>query len=136
MVKVATGDGLDEFQPAARGVFTNLLPRTAGPFNAAHQQQGEITQSLFDTLNTVHVPVARLSVLGLLIIGGWGLRTRRHDLAALALFTFLALLGNAFICGALSNPHDRYQGRLVWLATLICGMAVMSWQQNRHKRPS
>lgn len=136
MVKVATGDGLDEFQPAARGVFTNVLPRTAGPFNAARQQQGGITQSLFDTLNAVHVPVARLSVIGLLIIACWGLRARRHDLTALAFFTFLALLGNAFICGALSNPHDRYQGRLVWLAPLVCGMAVMSWQQNRHKRPS
>ncbi len=135
MIKVATGDGLDEFQPAARGVFTNVLPRTAGPFNAARQQQGEITQSLFDTLNAVHVPVARLSVIGLLIIGGWGLRARRHALAALALFTFLALLGNAFICGALSNPHDRYQGRLVWLAPLVCGMAAMSWWQSRHKRP-
>lgn len=136
MVKVATGDGLDEFQPAARGVFTNVLPRTAGPFNAARQQQGRITQALFDTLNAVHVPAARLSVIGLLIISYWGLRTRRHDLAALAIFNFLALLGNAFICGALSNPHDRYQGRLVWLATLVCGMAVMSWLQNRHKRPS
>ncbi|HBI14716.1 MAG TPA: hypothetical protein DDY20_04255 [Desulfobulbaceae bacterium] len=136
MVKVATGDGLDEFQPAAREVFTNVLPRTAESFNAAHQQQGRITQSLFDNLNTVHVPVARLSILGLLIIACWGLRARRHDLAALAIFTFLALLGNAFICGALSNPHDRYQGRLVWIATLVCGMAVMSWRQGRHKRPS
>ncbi len=134
MVRVETGDGLDEYQPAARAVFTDLLPRTAGPFNAASQQQGQITQPLFDALNTVHVPAAHLSVLGLLIVVGWGLRAKRHDLAGLALFTLVALLGNAFICGALSNPHDRYQSRLVWLATLVVGMATVCWWQDRTKK--
>lgn len=134
MARVATGDGLDEYQPTARAVFTDLLPRTAGSFNTARQQQGQITQPLFDALNTVHVPIAHLSVMGLLIVVGWGLRARRHDLAGLAFFTLLALLGNAFICGALSNPHDRYQSRLAWLATLVVGMATMCWWQQRTKK--
>ncbi|MBV5316736.1 MAG: hypothetical protein JZU50_02900 [Desulfobulbaceae bacterium] len=129
MAKVATGDGLDEFQAAARGVFTVLLPRTSDAFNAARQQQRQITQPLFDALNKVHIPVAYLSVLGLLVALGWGLRTGQHDLAGLALFVVLALLGNAFICGALSNPHDRYQSRLIWLASLVVGMAMMRWWQ-------
>ena len=131
MARVATGDGLDEYQPAVRAVFTDLLPRTAGPFNAARQQQGRITQPLFDALNTVHVPIAHLSVVGLLIVACWGLRAGRHDLAGLAFFALTALLGNAFICGALSNPHDRYQSRLVWLASLVVGMAMVSWWQQR-----
>jgi hypothetical protein len=134
MARVATGDGLDEYQPAARAVFTDLLPRTAGPFNAARQQQCQITQPLFDALNTVHVPIAHMSVLGLLIVIGLGLRTKRLDLTGLALFTLIALLGNAFICGALSNPHDRYQSRLVWLATLVVGMATVHWWQHRTKK--
>jgi hypothetical protein len=129
MAKVATGDGLDEFQAAARGVFTVLLPRTSDAFNAARQQQRQITQPLFDALNKVHVPVAYLSVLGLLAVLGWGFCTGQHHLAGLALFVVLALLGNAFICGALSNPHDRYQSRLVWLASLVVGMAMMRWWQ-------
>ena len=79
----------------------------------------------------MHVPVAYLSVLGLLVVVGWGIRARRHDLAGAALYIFLALLGNAFICGALSNPHNRYQSRLVWLATLIVGMAAVCWWQRR-----
>ena len=133
MVRVATGDGLDEYQPAVRAVFTDLLPRTAGPFNAA-QQQYQITQPLFDALNTVHIPIAHLSVVGLLIVVGWGLRVRHHDLAGLALFTLVTLLGNAFICGALSNPHDRYQSRLVWLATLVVGMAAVCWWQQWTKK--
>jgi hypothetical protein len=134
MARVETGDGLDEYQPAVRAFFTDLLPRTAGTFNAARQQQGQITQLLFDALNTVHIPIAHLSVVGLLIVVGWGLWTGRHDLAGLAFFTLTALLGNAFICGALSNPHDRYQSRLVWLATLVVSMAVVSWWQQQKEK--
>ena len=134
MTKVATGDGLDEFQGVTRWFFTDLLPRTAKPFQEAHQQQGQVTQELFDALNTVHVPVAHLSVLALLGVAVLGVRARRHDLAGLALFVLVALGGNAFICGALSNPHDRYQSRLVWLATLVVGMAAVCWWQQRSKK--
>jgi hypothetical protein len=131
MVEVATGDGLDEFQGATRGVFSTLSPSIRDQFNAAHQQQGQIRQPLFSLLNQIHVPIALLSTLGLLLVIGWGLTVRRHDLAGLAMFTWLSLLGNAFICGALSNPHDRYQSRLVWLAPLVVGMAAASWWRVR-----
>jgi hypothetical protein len=131
MVMVATGDGLDEFHDCTRGVFSILPPPVTRQFNEARQQQEDITQPLFDALNLVHVPVAQLSMLGLLLVIGWGLHARRHDLAGVAVFTLLALLGNAFICGALSNPHDRYQSRLVWLATLIVAMTMVSWWQAR-----
>jgi hypothetical protein len=26
---------------------------------------------------------------------------------------------NAFVCGALSTPHDRYQARVIWLVPLV-----------------
>jgi hypothetical protein len=129
MAMVATGDGLDEFHGATRGVFTASLPRAVKPFNAAYQQQGQVTKPLFDAFNRVHIPVAYLSVMGLLMAIGWGLHSKRYKLAGLASFTLLALLGNAFICGALSNPHDRYQSRLIWLAPLVVGMTVMCWWQ-------
>ena len=131
IVQVATGDGFDELQTDTRGIFSVILPHTAASFNAARQQQNQIARPLFKTLNAVHVPVAYLSVLGLLVVVGWGIRARRHDLAGAALYIFLALLGNAFICGALSNPHNRYQSRLVWLASLIVGMAAVCWWQRR-----
>jgi len=136
MVLIKSGDQLGEIHNDTRNVFTNLLPpHIAKAFNAAHQQQGEITQRLLDAVNQIHVPVAHLSVLCLFLVIAWGLRSGRHDLAAAALFMFLALLGNAFICGGLSNPHDRYQSRLVWLASLIVGMAVVCWWQLRAKKP-
>lgn len=126
MVKVATGDALEEDHIDTRGILSNFLPHLAQSFNTARQQQHQITQAFFDRLNLVHRPVALLATLTLLPIALWCQRTGRSDLAALALFVFFALLGNAFICGALSNPHDRYQSRLVWLAPLVVGMALSS----------
>jgi len=131
LVKVATGDALDEGHFDSRGYLLAHLPHLAPSFMAARQQQEAVSRDLFATLNLVHVPVALASVAGLLPLTLWFLRHRRHDLAALAVFVFLALAGNAFICGALSNPHDRYQSRLVWLAPLVAGMAVAAWRQHR-----
>ncbi len=122
---VKTGDGLDNYQDYTRMVFARLSPEIADSFKSANQQHQKITQKLFDTLNIVHIPVAYLSVLGLLVVVGWGLREKRHDFVGLALYVFIALLGNAFICGALSSPFDRYQSRLIWLATLVVGMAAV-----------
>ena len=65
--------------------------------------------------------------------GHGNIYSRRHDLAGLASFTMLALLGNAFICGALSNPHHRYQSRILWLAPLVVGMTIVCWWQLRMK---
>jgi hypothetical protein len=36
----------------------------------------------------------------------------------------LALLANAFVCGVLSNPHDRYGARIVWIATLAVAAVI------------
>lgn len=132
MTMVRTGDQLGEIHNDTRNVFTNHLPpHVAAAFNGARQQLGGFGLPLFEAVNKVHVPVAHLSVFGLLLVIGWGLRSGRHDLAAVALYMLLALLGNAFICGALSNPHDRYQSRVVWLAPLVIAMAAVAWGQQR-----
>jgi hypothetical protein len=49
---------------------------------------------------------------------------RLDDLTLLAATVSLALLGNAFICGVISGPHDRYGARMVWLATFVVLMAL------------
>ena len=131
MVKVATGDALDESHSDTRGIIHTFLPGIAQSFFAARQQHGQFTRDLFERMNLIHVPVALLSVFGLLPVAVWSGRNGRPDLAALALFVFIALLGNAFICGALSNPHDRYQSRLVWLAPLVVGMAAVAYRERR-----
>jgi glycerol uptake facilitator-like aquaporin len=45
-------------------------------------------------------------------------------LAELTGTAMLALLGNAVVCGAISNPHDRYGARIVWIAAFIVLLAL------------
>lgn len=130
-----TGDGLDNYQDYTRKVFNKLSPEIAEAFNAADQQQRGITQKLFDRLNWVHLPIAYGSLFGLILVVVVGWRQRQYGLAALAGYVLLALWGNAFICGALSSPFDRYQSRLVWLATLVVGMAVAAWKLGKNGAP-
>ena len=92
----------------------------------------------FDTLNEIHVPIAQaaeLAMLGLLV-AAW----RRRDRLAtgLMILVTLAILGNAFVCGALSNPHDRYQNRVVWLALFAASIGAIRLDQRmvgRRKPP-
>jgi hypothetical protein len=37
-----------------------------------------------------------------------------------------ALLANAFVCGAMSNPHDRYGARLIWIAVFAVVLVLVS----------
>ena len=56
---------------------------------------------------------------------GAAIRRRRLDEFGLLTATVsLALLGNAFICGVISGPHDRYGSRLVWIATFTVLIAA------------
>jgi hypothetical protein len=40
---------------------------------------------------------------------------------------FVALMINAFVCGVLSDPHHRYQARLIWLlpAAAVLNVAAL-----------
>jgi hypothetical protein len=77
-------------------------------------------------VNRLHVPIAALSIVGLL--GALVLRRRlRIDepVAALAATVLLALVVNAAVCGIFSNTVDRYQSRLVWLAPFAFAIILM-----------
>jgi hypothetical protein len=64
-----------------------------------------------------------LLLLGVMAMGlAW---PRFTDLGLLATTVTLALLGNAFVCGALANPHDRYGARMAWLPALVVLMAAL-----------
>jgi hypothetical protein len=115
LARFRTGDGivLGLWHPRWRMEVQH--PELLPAFDAARQQREGFD---FAAWNRVHVPVGALSLVllaGLLI---W--RTARGvgpDARMLA-FLGLALVGNALICGALANPHDRYLSRMVWVATL------------------
>ena len=62
-----------------------------------------------------------------LLVVAW--RRRDRTTTGLALLVAAAILGNAFVCGALSNPHDRYQNRVVWLALFTAVVGAVRLDQ-------
>ncbi len=74
----------------------------------------------------MHVPVAygsMLMIAAFLAYAVW--RRKVDDVALLTATVTLAILGNAFVCGALSGPHDRYGARMVWIATFAVLIILM-----------
>jgi hypothetical protein len=115
-----TGDGIESQAAILRPGFTRILPRQLAAYEQARQQTEPIG---FKTLNLVHVPVAVISLLGLLLLLHHAAVRGRWGEAMLPATVLLALVGNAIICGTFSNPHDRYQSRLIWMPTLVLALA-------------
>jgi hypothetical protein len=122
LVLVRTGDGVDQPLPHTYGIIGQYIPQLLPAMKAARQQNGEMH---FDAINRLHVPVALGSMLLLPLVIVFALRRRDFDLSLLATTAMLAILANAFVCGALSNPHDRYGARIVWMATLVVMIAAL-----------
>ncbi len=123
LVSVATGEGSNNYLAHTYGIIERYLPQEIAAVRKAHQQRWEFD---FTAMNLVHVPVALLSeflLVGILL--GAALRRKLDDIALLAGTVALALLGNAFLCGVLSGPHDRYGARMVWIATLTVLIAAV-----------
>lgn len=121
---IGTGDGLNDTHWHTRWVFEKYFPEELPAFDAARQRSGAIP---FDSLDMVNVPVglAAMALLPVIVLVFFWLRLGGP--ARFAAFVGITLVGNAFICGVLSNPHDRYESRLVWLAVLavvVAGLAL------------
>jgi len=120
LAMVNTGYGVNTEVWHTYGMIETYAPQMMPALSTAHQQQEHDLN--FTAMNRVHVPVAYLAMLLLL-----GMITLRHErifhLERFACTVTLALMANAFVCGALSNPHDRYGARMVWLAVLVVLLA-------------
>jgi hypothetical protein len=122
LVHVATGEGASVWIPHTYGIIERYIPAQVAAMRAARQQNWGLD---FDYVNWLHVPVALVSMLGLLVLLGHAIANRKlDDLTLLAATVTIALLGNAFICGVISGPHDRYGARMVWVATFVVLMAL------------
>lgn len=131
LAKVATGYGVNTEIWHTYGMIETFAPQMLPGMKAARQQQDELG---FEAINRVHVPVAYAAML--LLVGAIALALRRErfaDLGAPAAAVALAILANAFVCGALSNPHDRYGARMVWLAVLI--VLLVLWRITQRQTP-
>jgi hypothetical protein len=120
LVMVETGYGVNTDLWHTYGMIENFAPQMLPAMKAARQQHHELS---FEAINLVHVPAAYLAMLFLL--GTIVLHhVRLANLRPLACTVALALMANAFVCGALSNPHDRYGSRMAWLAVLVVVLAA------------
>ncbi len=123
LVAVHTGEGVLNSIWHTYGTIRRFTPHVVAPMDAAHQQRGEIS---FTVINRIHYPVALLSMalLPVIIVLAWRLKIPA-EFGELAAVCALALLANAFICGAMSNPHDRYGARLIWIAIFAVAVALV-----------
>jgi hypothetical protein len=122
---VATGEGTNVWIPHTYGIIERYIPAQLKPMRAARQQHWQLD---FTAINRIHGPIALASMLMVAIIFGRGLwRRQLDDLTLLAGTISLALIGNAFVCGVISGPHDRYGARMVWVATFAMLVAAIRY---------
>jgi hypothetical protein len=123
LVHVGTGEGTNGWIGHTYGIMERYIPSQLKPMRAAYQQHRDID---FAAINGLHVPVALASMLAVVAIFAIAIWRRRiDDLTLLAATVTLALLGNAFVCGVISGPHDRYGARLAWVASFVALIALV-----------
>lgn len=143
---VRTGDGLIDMREHAQYAVAKHYSDELLDFLRAHQHSQRLTARQaarhfaggidFRTINAVHVPVTLAAMAAMLVLmRRWRLRGEWR-LWGLSAMVLLALLGNAFVCGALSNPNDRYQARLAWLPVLIVAVAAVRRVEESILRPA
>jgi len=116
-----TGDGIEPQMSIQERPFRRVIPEQIPAYLEARQQRNLIR---FKTLNLIHVPAGAMSLLGLLLLLQHAVLRRAWEQASLPALVLLGLIGNAIICGTFSNPHDRYQSRIIWLPGLVLLLAV------------
>lgn len=131
LAMVATGDGLEPMQPFIGYAVRDYYPREMAAFLNAEQQAGLD----FTFINDLQVPIQLASFLALFVILWVAWRRRERVGVTLAVFVLLAFLGNAFVCGALSNPNDRYESRIGWIAVLMVALTSARLMEKRKGEP-
>ncbi len=83
--------------------------------------------SWMPAVETVHVAVYSVSLViiaGLVLWPGW----IDWQVRLFALAILVGILVNAFVCGAISQPADRYGGRVIWLLPMLATtLALFAW---------
>jgi hypothetical protein len=118
LLTLRTGEGLASLNDFVLEAVDLVLPSEYEDLASSRQRRKQLS---FGTLNDfVHVPFAGLAQIGLILALGLGWRRLPLGPRHFGLLVMAGLLANALVCGALSNPTDRYQARIVWLALLAC----------------
>lgn len=132
LVMVGTGDGLVPMQWLFGESMNRLEPDEAEDFEDAEQQH-QPNGIDFAPINMIHVPALLTMTVACIVLLGLAWRRRDHLTVGLAGAVLLALLGNAFVCGALSNPNHRYQSRLAWTTLVVVAVGLTRLTQTRRR---
>ncbi|HYE00606.1 MAG TPA: hypothetical protein VEH84_14580, partial [Alphaproteobacteria bacterium] len=118
-----TGDGLVPQVETTQRVIGERYPAEAAAYDSARQQRKPGLD--FEPLNLYQVPLGWLALAAnaAAALGLWRTAPRLRGLALLAL---AGVLGNAAVCAILSNPDDRYQNRMVWVALAAAALIAMA----------
>ena len=123
LISVGTGEGVVNSVWHTYAIMNRYTPSVVPAMQAARQQQGQISLRL---INRIHIPIALLSLALLPVWIMLGLRrSAAADFGRLAMTVTVAVLINAAVCGGLSNPHDRYGARIIWLAGMVSLMGAV-----------
>lgn len=100
-------------------------PSLAAPLEQSRQLRGQVAKPLARAVTSTAALAGLLLSLPMLVAA-----IRRRDRVASSLLgaILLALIANAAMTGALSDVHDRYQSRLVWLAPFASLWIAISWR--------
>jgi hypothetical protein len=124
----ASGYGMHDQIEHTYGIIRRFISKEVPAMQHARQQRGELN---FNLINRIHVPIAFGSMLFLLGLLVRAIRSGRFDEPArLAVTVTVAILANAFACGALSGPHDRYGARMVWIVAFTAAIAILRAIEN------
>lgn len=121
LVTLRTGSDIGHPATLSTPTVETVFPHEAMAYHAALQQRRALP---FEALNRWQVPIQLAALAGLAaLVAMAALRGRRRQ-AGFGALLLASLAANALVCGALSNPQDRYQSRVAWLAALGVGIAV------------
>jgi hypothetical protein len=107
-----------------------LRPAVLQPYLNSRQLRGTIGK---DVLRGITTPISAAALLLLPVFGFLAWRRRDGTSSSLVAAVTLALVANAFVTGALSDIHDRYQSRLVWLAPLTLAILFMRRRSSKEE---
>lgn len=118
-----TFDNVDLVDFAEKFLSRGFPPREQAAFAAGAQMRGDLPR-LAAPFVVIHDIVLVLAV-PLAFLGWWRLAAARDaPRLGLLLCVLVGLTANAFVAGALSKPHHRYEARIIWLLPMAAALAV------------
>ena len=127
--------GLEEFVYVP-GMVQNFEPKIPADEQAVLEGTRAATGNFNVAYSALLIQITSVAAL-LVCLAAVVVLFRRRQYAELTLISImlLSMVINAGVCGALSTPHDRYQGRIIWILQLMA-IVIVAVRYDRVKLPA